>query len=45
MLQGKDVNPQCRDAKVEAFPSWVINGTKYEGKLTFTQLKQHLAGQ
>eukprot|EP00891_Asterochloris_glomerata_P000774 jgi/Astpho2/774/Aster-00633 len=43
--KGKDINPQCRDAKVEAFPSWVIGGTKYEGKQTFTQLKQHLAGQ
>jgi len=28
----------CKQKGVEAFPTWIINGTKYEGEQSFQQL-------
>jgi uncharacterized membrane protein len=38
---GIDGNPQgCSDAGVRAFPTWIINGEKYEGLLMLEQLAE-----
>ena len=38
---GKNANPDaCRDAKVRAFPTWVIDGKVYEGTLTLKKLAE-----
>lgn len=37
--EGLKAEPQkCRDAKIKAFPTWIINGRVYEGVLTLDDL-------
>ena len=33
---------QCKAAKLEGFPLWVINGQRYDGEQTFSQLEAAL---
>jgi uncharacterized membrane protein len=40
--EGKNPQPQkCVDAKIRAFPTWIINGQLYEGTQTLDQLAKY----
>ena len=40
--QDAKINPACTDAKIQNFPSWIINGKVAEGDQTFDQLEKLL---
>jgi hypothetical protein len=41
--QGVKLAAACRDANLNGFPSWVINGNLIEGEQTLEQLEVELA--
>lgn len=45
VLQFDDLDKQCKDAKIQAFPAWIINGQTYSGAQTFDKLEKILNGQ
>lgn len=44
-MQFDDLDKQCKDAKIQAFPAWIINGQQYSGAQSFDKLERILDGQ
>lgn len=40
-----DLATQCKDAKIQAFPAWIINGQTYPGAQSFDKLEKILDNQ
>lgn len=36
---------ECKAAKLDGFPMWIINGTRYSGEQKFSQLEAALQKQ
>ena len=36
------MDAQCKAAKLEGFPLWIINGQRYDGEQSFSQLEAAL---
>lgn len=45
LLQFDDLATQCKDAKIQAFPAWIIKGQTYPGAQTFDKLEKILDTQ
>ena len=45
VLQFDDLDQQCKDAKIQAFPAWIIQGQTYSGAQSFDKLEKILDGQ
>ena len=45
MLQFDDLDKQCKDAKIQAFPAWIIKGQTYSGAQSFDKLEKILDEQ
>lgn len=44
-MQFDDLDKQCKDAKIQAFPAWIIKGQTYPGLQSFDKLDKLLDGQ
>ena len=44
-MQFDDLATQCKDAKIEAFPAWIIKGQTYPGAQSFDKLERILDSQ
>lgn len=44
-LQGTKLAPQCSAIDLQSFPTWVINGEKFEGEQTFDKLESLLSSK
>ena len=45
VLQFDDLDQQCKDANIQAFPAWIIQGQTYSGAQSFDKLEKILDGQ
>eukprot|EP00798_Chlamydomonas_sp_ICE-L_P020047 gene20047-26763_t len=43
--EGEQMDRACKDAKVRAFPTWVINGKSVEGELSLNAIQDILDGR
>lgn len=44
-MQFDDLAKECREAKIEAFPAWIIKGQTYSGAQSFDKLEKILDSQ
>lgn len=45
LLQFDDLAKECKDAKIQAFPAWIIKGQTYPGAQSFDKLEGILESQ
>ncbi len=43
--QGVEMAAECKAAKLDGFPMWIINGNRYSGEQRFSQLEAALQKQ
>ena len=44
-MQFDDLAKECKSAKIQAFPAWIVKGQTYSGAQTFDKLEKILDSQ